>query len=1333
MSNTLLYPYLIEFFKWAKTTGIPQYKKFITNNKEHTNKVVRAYVKRHPEYESLLYGKYPQHGGGTIEKLNKVYNAVKSINPQNITNIHTDLTELDKLLTTLESKLNSVESGISQNNFIVNNALDNSGLIQSTIDIIKNGLINLNEVTTTNETGQIPVDLIQKVNYTEIKIEPIIRKYIEKLDKLRNDIDNGITDSNIEIDKVTAELGSHINKITADSTEIQKANETLKQAITQMDNDMLYVVNKSEIKIVPEFNAFLNIIKSKTNDSAISEIIAKIEQMMRNQVNYGKCVDEFNRMIPQYANIIRQKTEYAGFTKYYDGINNTRISNMFFSPKGPVNITMIRDMIIRDDINKTIPQIKDFDKSFLEFPEQFMKGGAQQFNAIDTLRETVKKYNMLVTEYNNYVSEYRTHTIEQLMHNIFLVTVATNQFLIPGYVVHDYIQRGALSLYLRILNGMVKDIESDPMKDQNIYLYKYHKITICKLRSFLSELLGMLNNEKSERMKTCKGDRMKCIKDDIIDINECTGKTAEMFLLLNHFKNILMQYNAMSGNKITIFARINDLGRVMPPTDSNSCDKLMYLSMFDEYAQVGKCSKFQQITKPQNDVVVNRKRTMCSNIKQLNKQIDVQTMIIHPTICTTLSETDTNTGNSVNVKFTEVFDPTQFPTSSEISKYMTLDTLLSQGHGIGMMTYGYSGTGKSFTLFGNTSKQIPGILQTTLNDIIGLRTVKFRVIELYGLGMPYPHYWTGGSNTIHHKIYNYKVSLNADGLRVDSVDEKQANEIQEFMNDTNTYNTIEENMVSEVFKTFETFVSKIDDIRTNANRIRDTPNNIVSSRSVVIYDFQLEVYGKNERVPFLIVDLPGREEIIQTYVEPYLGNSVIRKLLDMNDKDVEKLKLILGIASVNPIGLAVFEHKIILDILTSHMKHDRVFRDNILGELQSSFFIKNSTNEPTENLRNRFANNYPNLIVTTTSEPSNGINITGNFKLLDEFVSPLEIEYTKSGKSGEGFNLGKWVAYDKNIFKIIETKKYGFGYTNSIQTQIVLCTHLMNRIIMLHKFDIIEEIIKSICNEHINNKIRNKLKLPEFTDNELRQILNELNNNNFKSLYWNQPPKNTNANPVIDTLIQNRKSDLGIDKLVEILGYNYYLTPYEGIYINENIVGLMKYLAFRKETGNDTTTIKKQEANTKISKYVEEQDNELIFSNQQKIVRVWAMTQGNKEINNIRQFYDFKTDNDVPFSFYAQNGDILIPNNIVKIGGNDVDVFEKTYENLSNVYNSNRIFNFNEPLITKVLEPYMSKLFGYNVLYLLANYDDNNDRKSKCQHQHKLLQNTVKFIESIVN
>jgi hypothetical protein len=126
-------------------------------------------------------------------------------------------------------------------------------------------------------------------------------------------------------------------------------------------------------------------------------------------------------------------------------------------------------------------------------------------------------------------------------------------------------------------------------------------------------------------------------------------------------------------------------------------------------------------------------------------------------------------------KFTEVFDTQNFQFNSDMAAYMCLNTRLTSGNGVCLITYGYSGTGKSYTLFGMPG--LDGLLQGTLNKLDGLDKIYFRLFEIYGKGLPYTDYWVETdengkqktkTNQIYNYLYAYKLAYNP--ASVDKID-----------------------------------------------------------------------------------------------------------------------------------------------------------------------------------------------------------------------------------------------------------------------------------------------------------------------------------------------------------------------------------------------------------------------------------------------------------------------------------------------------------------------------------------------------------------------------------
>ena len=80
----------------------------------------------------------------------------------------------------------------------------------------------------------------------------------------------------------------------------------------------------------------------------------------------------------------------------------------------------------------------------------------------------------------------------------------------------------------------------------------------------------------------------------------------------------------------------------------------------------------------------------------------------------------------------------------------------------------------------------------------------------------------------------------------------------------------------------------------------------------------------------------------------------------------------------------------------------------------------------------------------------------------------------------------------------------------------------------------------------------------------------------------------------------------------------------------------------------------------------------------------------------------------------------------------------KQQKNLLSTYDSNKIYNFDKPIITDILSPYIdttntSAIKDYKMFYLFGNYGEDQKTQFKCEHQVNLLNNTKNFIQAIAN
>ena len=322
-------------------------------------------------------------------------------------------------------------------------------------------------------------------------------------------------------------------------------------------------------------------------------------------------------------------------------------------------------------------------------------------------------------------------------------------------------------------------------------------------------------------------------------------------MLFNRFKNILDAYNETFQSNVMIYARIND----------KSMNNPMLFS--------------QEIN---NRRILNIDQSKCSKLGK---------------------------SSTIEVKFNEVFDSINFKDNITISKYMTLSSQITKGKGIVFITYGYSGTGKTFTLFGKKDKQ--GLLQATLLNIVNVKKILFRVYEIYGRGLPYNQYWDNPEKIDQYLIkYKLRVDTKYDNtgkpirnLRTvcNPFIMKGTDAIKSFIDRNSDDDFIElsnnDADTKNIFSNFSAFIDEIDAHRKEGKyskedtigggcieereysfkRIVQTPNNTESSRSIIIYEFYIQV--ENTIIPFILIDLPGREDIIGTYVTSIISDKKI--------------------------------------------------------------------------------------------------------------------------------------------------------------------------------------------------------------------------------------------------------------------------------------------------------------------------------------------------------------------------------------------------------------------------------------------------------------------------
>lgn len=1152
-------------------------------------------------------------------------------------------------------------------------------------------------------------------------------------------------------------------------SEISKKNGT-----TLTYNDQLYndAVHFDEIRAILGLPVFIPVLPSKFYISTYTKMI------FNELFEFGTNALHSTAMLHDLVCEQVDTPEKIGSVLYNPDLSNVctkselRDQKSTFDPA--IDFSMIKDT--KSLLQKTPQTIITDTKSLLqETPQTTIteETGATSINQMDGLLTTDKpaqiaylqkvisdicehniKYISAITEYNAIVKLYNMDYIDIYAFVRFLILVGTNQYFTSNYVLYEYINKGIIEFYRRIFDRIISDINEPNVSKPLMYIWKEYKVIILKMHN----LFTLLSNVAQE-------------PTTMIDINGIYDKEIRNeFTMFNHFKNIIDSYNELFQNKLTVYARINDI--------KNEID-------YDAKIFV---SDYERTLNTDQNVISSSSLMWFDNrsCKAIEKKED-----------------------PFKLKFTEVYDSIKFQDNGDISKYMTLETQLAKQKGICIMTYGYSGTGKTYTLFGNKDKY--GMLQSTLANINGLHQVKFRLFEIYGIGFPYSFYWTDENkaprtNYINHQIFHYKLATNANSIIIDTQESDitiyDGSKFKQYIDNDDTYITVGLHNMKTIFGNFSDFTNTVDEYRKGnkgntdgvkyIRRIRDTPNNKESSRSILVYDFKLYINGNEDinSVNFLIIDLPGRETIEGTYIVPYIEKDVIHDILELPPIQIAnapivkktkslkikstvngeqttldpelglekelKLKMTLTCMALNPIALAVFYFDIILtEVSKPNVDIDPLFANKMYREI----------------IWDKISNQYLGWLLSDDFPFSTALKITDKITTHlsgQEYEIPNTVKVALHGDPSETkYYDGIHVAFKRlitshNLNEQTIAKHNGRGYEKHIasikvkQVKATVAIFVMHYLIKNNKMRVIDEIFKSIINKEINNPIKDKLnKMTKPTD--LLRLIGNIKRSQFKvDLLYDSSISNrlTECNVILNDIDDSGantprvKTDnvVDVNKLrgvcFDLLKYDYITTPLEGMYINENIMGLIKYLADKLLSDSPG---KRDLSILKPGKDGAEQP-EITLEYQRNIARTWIMTDtsvflwGDKlkktlEILGIDRISDYDTryfderidqSNNLYYSMY-------------KISGNDLKLNVNRLENcrkeIIKQYNPGKIYNFQKPLLTDILSRYVKegkdKINDFKMFYLFGNYDENDKTQFKCKPQFELLKETQDFINTI--
>lgn len=777
------------------------------------------------------------------------------------------------------------------------------------------------------------------------------------------------------------------------------------------------------------------------------------------------------------------------------------------------------------------------------------------------------------------------HSLKKVLDEYNFMRRSKNMFLIYCFTIYMKVEKRITSemIMYRYINKGILQFYSSIIKNILLRIKNGTENRYKKIIKYLNEYhyftLETLNSFLDFVLKNLH-------TTDVVDIFNCKGDVKYMFMLLNEFKDILESYNEFAQKRVTVYARINDWNKGFTRPDK------VFLSKDDD------------------DTVLVADQEKCKTTEEKSK---------------------------IETVFTEVYDTEKFVNNEVISKYMSLETQIAKGKGVMMMTYGYSGVGKTATLFGNENMQ--GVLQSTLSNIRDMKSLSIRVYEIYGRGTEYSFYWKG--TDLDHKLIHHTLGLSE--LTLQTIGETEIKDHKAIMNyiKENRYETYDTRTAEEFLKRFSDFVKQLDSKRKESGRITRTPNNPESSRSVIVYDMFVEIEKDNssKKVPFVIIDLPGREEILETYVDTYTKRYFVQ---DTFRNDIELLKMFLSSVSLNPLGLAVMCSGDIYEFANSLSREDR--RSLFGSKMYEEAFITREGKKYTEG-GERYL--YEETVRLVQEKGVWRVQRLGDIMDFTDFNKSYK--FNLMGQTGNSLrDVGAYVQLKNN-------------QTENRYLQSMCSLFVLRRLILNKRLDLLIQLNKKLIDRYVNDKLRDfKDRITDKRDFAIAQMIDQTKD--YKTV--------KNENPDIFRSY-DIDEQIDIDALVD---YNYIDTPFEGVYINENINGLVKYLS---SLVNDNT-----------SNIIEKQSDELDFTKQKRLIA-----------DRIKKDTDNST-------------------------------LSELYDELKKDYSSGKLYRYENPFMEDILKHYKEhNVSEYKVFYLFSN----NSLEFKCKHQIELLKKTESFIRALKN
>jgi hypothetical protein len=693
-----------------------------------------------------------------------------------------------------------------------------------------------------------------------------------------------------------------------------------------------------------------------------------------------------------------------------------------------------------------------------------------------------------------------------------------------GFSVYSqYVTRGTINYYLQLLNGIQSELVAGIVETDQMMQY-FHTI---KAWIFLyAKLFGVIRDNMTDTQVISFENLNKQLLEGFGDDANLVKSYSSLF---DNFQLTIKPYLDMykkmrPSTNVRVFCRIND--------------NYSFVDAATEFVNLSVTNKIEQ-EKGENKIKEGDVRNFMKEKATLHAEGNK--LLIKNPKCNQQSE----------VIFHNVFD-SSIPIEG-MTGYLPITAALNNLEGAIMYTFGYSGVGKSMTLFGD-GKSTSGMLGSIFRGISDVSNCKLRVYEMYGMGLP-------TLSTFFNTFIGYELSYNkkTGSVTLGNVLFNEEKPYVDIGGVDNLRNLNFNELTKEIENKRRVNVALDSYGGMVTQRIRSTSNNPDSSRSILVYEFLFtKQFGKKEiHVPFVVVDMPGKELLRDTY-----GDDV-DILLSLSDADkLEKLY------KRNPISYdddVVMLKKVLEFCNKNGINYTSYFKERI-GHLSEKGFIQK------QNSKQSLGYTFPTK---------------SNQDLVVGYLKPPEIMNDESIK---GFlYLVGFIKYQQDSLK-------GKQVDSTLITTTVKPEKSKNPTFYTMTYN-------------VDNKKKQEMKIYVNTEKSVGMVINlskpnvpgwtlggdvHVDTTKIEKFHDDGGELYRFVSYISKQLVEKQKKEL-IPSLLVTLNKNL-LSAMEGLYINENINGVMEHM-LKSVLNQRNTPIKKMEVNNYNESMLFEKDvNKLVIS-----------------------------------------------------------------------------------------------------------------------------------------